>query len=208
MSGIPHDHYEPKTNGEKWLNSRLPIVGLIYDTIMIPTPKNLNWWFVFGSLALVVLIIQIVSGIFLTMSYKPAADEAFVLGAMGPLGTRIEPWGPTSREEAAEFFIRQVVGLLEGDVRTGDPFVVAGGGVGDQAVVAVVHRQLHVPLGREDRREHAQHVLSQALGGVLRGLMSFCPHGESRAPRHCFAVGCLVHLTGEKWRGRRDRGGI
>ncbi len=26
MSGIPHDHYEPKTNGEKWLNSRLPIV--------------------------------------------------------------------------------------------------------------------------------------------------------------------------------------
>jgi ubiquinol-cytochrome c reductase cytochrome b subunit len=39
--------------------------------------KNLNWWFVFGSLALVVLIIQIVSGIFLTMSYKPAAQDAF-----------------------------------------------------------------------------------------------------------------------------------
>jgi len=39
--------------------------------------KNLNWWFVFGSLALVVLIIQIVSGIFLTMSYKPSAEEAF-----------------------------------------------------------------------------------------------------------------------------------
>ena len=36
MSGIPHDHYEP---AEEWLHSRLPIVGLAYDTLMIPTPK-------------------------------------------------------------------------------------------------------------------------------------------------------------------------
>jgi hypothetical protein len=42
MAGIPHDHYEPKTKGEKWLSSRLPIVGLLYDTIMIPTPKKLE----------------------------------------------------------------------------------------------------------------------------------------------------------------------
>ena len=33
MSGIPHDHYEPKSNAEKWLHRRLPIVGLLYDTI-------------------------------------------------------------------------------------------------------------------------------------------------------------------------------
>ena len=31
MSGIPHDHYEPKTKGEKWVESRLPVIGLIYD---------------------------------------------------------------------------------------------------------------------------------------------------------------------------------
>ena len=29
MSGIPHDHYEPSSNGEKWLHRRLPIVGLM-----------------------------------------------------------------------------------------------------------------------------------------------------------------------------------
>jgi ubiquinol-cytochrome c reductase cytochrome b subunit len=29
MSGIPHDHYEPKTNFEKWLDARLPIVGCL-----------------------------------------------------------------------------------------------------------------------------------------------------------------------------------
>jgi ubiquinol-cytochrome c reductase cytochrome b subunit len=43
MAGIPHDHYEPKSNFEIWLHKRLPIVGLAYDTLMIPTPKNLNW---------------------------------------------------------------------------------------------------------------------------------------------------------------------
>ena len=48
MSGIPHDHYEPNSNAEKWLHRRLPIVGLLYDTLMIPTPKNLNWMWIWG----------------------------------------------------------------------------------------------------------------------------------------------------------------
>ena len=43
MAGIPHDHYEPKADWEKSLAKRLPVVGLMYDTLMIPTPKNLNW---------------------------------------------------------------------------------------------------------------------------------------------------------------------
>jgi ubiquinol-cytochrome c reductase cytochrome b subunit len=40
-------------------------------------PKNFNFWYFFGSLALLVLVIQIVTGIFLTMNYKPDADTAF-----------------------------------------------------------------------------------------------------------------------------------
>src|SRR6184192_1319560 len=40
-------------------------------------PKNFNFWYYFGSLALLVLVIQIVSGIFLTMNYKPDANLAF-----------------------------------------------------------------------------------------------------------------------------------
>ena len=47
---------------------------------------------------------------------QAAAGRAFVLGAVGPLGTRIEPWGPTSREEAGAFFTRQIAGLVEGEV--------------------------------------------------------------------------------------------
>jgi len=40
MGGIPHDHYEPKSKATKAINSRLPIIGLLYDTLMIPTPKK------------------------------------------------------------------------------------------------------------------------------------------------------------------------
>ena len=62
MAGIPHDHYEPKTKGEKWLSSRLPIVGLLYDTIMIPTPKNLNWMWIWGIVLTFCLALQIITG--------------------------------------------------------------------------------------------------------------------------------------------------
>ena len=77
MSGIPHDHYEPKTNAEKWLHRRLPIVALAYDTIMIPTPKNLNWMWIWGIVLAFALVLQIITGVVLAMHYTPQADLAF-----------------------------------------------------------------------------------------------------------------------------------
>ncbi len=77
MSGIPHDHYAPSSRGEKWLHRRLPIVGLIYDTIMIPTPKNLNWMWIWGIVLTFCLVLQIVTGIVLAMHYTPHVDQAF-----------------------------------------------------------------------------------------------------------------------------------
>jgi homocysteine S-methyltransferase len=44
------------------------------------------------------------------------ADRAFVAGAIGPLGLRIEPYGPTSFDEAKEMFAEQIAALLEGGV--------------------------------------------------------------------------------------------
>jgi homocysteine S-methyltransferase len=51
-----------------------------------------------------------------TVARRAAREKALVLGAMGPLGIRLEPWGPTARQEAIGFFTRQVRGLLEGGV--------------------------------------------------------------------------------------------
>ena len=51
-----------------------------------------------------------------TLARRAANGRALVVGAIGPLGIRLEPWGPTAREEAIGFFSRQVRGLLEGEV--------------------------------------------------------------------------------------------
>ncbi len=77
MAGIPHDHYEPKSAPEKWLHGRLPIVSLIYDTLMIPTPKNLNWMWIFGIVLAFCLVLMIATGIPLAMHYTPHVDMAF-----------------------------------------------------------------------------------------------------------------------------------
>ena len=77
MAGIPHDSYKPNSKGEKWLHSRLPIAGLIYDTLMIPTPKNLNWMWIWGIVLTFCLALQIITGIVLVMHYTPHVDMAF-----------------------------------------------------------------------------------------------------------------------------------
>ena len=77
MAGIPHDHYEPKPGFQTWLHTRLPIVNLFYDTLMLPTPKNLNWMWIWGIVLTFCLALQIVTGIVLAMHYTPNVDLAF-----------------------------------------------------------------------------------------------------------------------------------
>ncbi len=61
-----------------WIDERFPATKMWNDHLAkYYTPKNFNFWYFFGSLALVVLVIQIISGIFLTMHYKPDAAMAF-----------------------------------------------------------------------------------------------------------------------------------
>lgn len=61
-----------------WVDARFPLLKLWNEHLAkYYAPKNFNFWYFFGSLALVVLVIQIVTGIWLTMNYKPSADQAF-----------------------------------------------------------------------------------------------------------------------------------
>lgn len=61
-----------------WVGARFPIARMWKEHLSeYYAPKNFNFWYFFGSLALLVLVIQIVSGIFLTMHYKPDAELAF-----------------------------------------------------------------------------------------------------------------------------------
>jgi ubiquinol-cytochrome c reductase cytochrome b subunit len=61
-----------------WIDDRFPATKMWNDHLAkYYTPKNFNFWYFFGSLALMVLVIQIISGIFLTMHYKPDGAMAF-----------------------------------------------------------------------------------------------------------------------------------
>lgn len=61
-----------------WIDARLPISQPWKEHLSeYYAPKNFNVWYFFGSLAMLVLVIQLLTGLFLTMHYKPAADLAF-----------------------------------------------------------------------------------------------------------------------------------
>jgi len=62
-----------------WFDNRFPTANKQYREHMSEyyAPKNFNFWYFFGSLAMLVLVIQIVTGIFLVMHYKPDAAKAF-----------------------------------------------------------------------------------------------------------------------------------
>ena len=62
-----------------WVDERMPTAMREYKKHLSEyyTPKNFNFWFFFGGLAIMVLVIQLLTGIFLTMNYKPDAATAF-----------------------------------------------------------------------------------------------------------------------------------
>jgi ubiquinol-cytochrome c reductase cytochrome b subunit len=67
-----------KSGFMKWIDDRFPFTETMKaHATEYYASKNFNIWYVFGVLATVVLVIQLVSGIFLTMNYKPAAADAF-----------------------------------------------------------------------------------------------------------------------------------
>ena len=106
-----------------WVDNRFPASKLYKEHMSeYYAPKNFNFWYVFGSLALLVLVIQIVTGIFLTMHYKP--DAALAFGSVEYI-MRDVPWGWLIRymhsTGASAFFIvvylHMFRGLLYGSYR-------------------------------------------------------------------------------------------
>ena len=69
---------EGKGGFRAWLNKRLPVDQFVADQLTgYYAPKNFNIWYFFGSLALLVFVMQIVTGIFITMHFKPGEATAF-----------------------------------------------------------------------------------------------------------------------------------
>jgi ubiquinol-cytochrome c reductase cytochrome b subunit len=61
-----------------WINARFPLEKMLKEHVTeYYAPKDINAWYLFGSIAIFVLALQLITGIFLTMNYKPSATEAF-----------------------------------------------------------------------------------------------------------------------------------
>jgi ubiquinol-cytochrome c reductase cytochrome b subunit len=107
-----------------WFTNRFPTAFALYRDHMSEyyAPKNFNFWYFFGSLAMLVLVIQIVTGIFLVMHYKP--DAALAFGSVEYI-MRDVPWGWLIRymhsTGASAFFIvvylHMYRGLIYGSYR-------------------------------------------------------------------------------------------
>ena len=63
---------------QDWVDDRFPLTKLWNEHLAeYYAPKNFNFWYFFGSLAMLVLVMQLLTGVWLTMFYKPSAEEAF-----------------------------------------------------------------------------------------------------------------------------------
>jgi ubiquinol-cytochrome c reductase cytochrome b/c1 subunit len=70
--------YVPQNKALAWFERRLPVLGLLKSSFVdYPTPRNLNYWWTFGGILTVVLMVQIVTGIVLVMHYTPSSADAF-----------------------------------------------------------------------------------------------------------------------------------
>ena len=65
-------------NKESWIDQRFPLTKVWNEHLAeYYTPRNFNFWYFFGSLAILMLVMQLVTGIFLTMHFKPDSANAF-----------------------------------------------------------------------------------------------------------------------------------
>ena len=73
-----HDNHKSANAFMEWVDRRIPLTKVWNEHLAeYYAPKNFNFWYYFGSLAILMLVIQIATGIFLTMHYKPDAALAF-----------------------------------------------------------------------------------------------------------------------------------
>ena len=70
--------YTPANGFSRWLDERLPIMRMAHGQFVdFPTPRNLNYMWTFGGILTFMLVVQIVSGLVLSMHYQPSAEQAF-----------------------------------------------------------------------------------------------------------------------------------
>jgi ubiquinol-cytochrome c reductase cytochrome b subunit len=61
----------------RWFDDRLGITNAVWPVLKHPVPRDVNWWYVFGSAALVAFVVQVITGVALAFTYVPAPNSAY-----------------------------------------------------------------------------------------------------------------------------------
>ncbi|MBN9077827.1 MAG: cytochrome b [Rhizobiales bacterium 65-79] len=78
MSGMQHSTYTPKSGLGRWIDARMPLPRLMYDSfVAYPVPRNLNYAYTFGGILSLMLGLQIATGVVLAMHYAANSGLAF-----------------------------------------------------------------------------------------------------------------------------------
>src|SRR5262249_50690112 len=98
------------------LDARLPIIRLTHDSFVVyPVPRNLNYWWTFGAILAMCLVIQILTGVVLAMHFTPNVHDAFAsvqrIRRDVPYGWLIQPIHAVG---ASMFFLAVYVHMFRG----------------------------------------------------------------------------------------------
>ncbi len=114
MSG--HSNYNPTSGFGKWMDARLPIARFVHDGfVSYPVPRNLNGWYTFGGILMVMLISQIITGVVIAMYYTADISLAFesvhLLRRNVSYGNTLQVWHAVG---ASMFFFAVYIHIFRG----------------------------------------------------------------------------------------------
>ena len=154
MSGT--STYVPKSALARWIEARLPIVGLVHSSfIAYPTPRNLNYFWTFGAILSFMLVVQIVTGVVLYArvpgAFVDLAADAGWLDATRVV--RVDEHLPARADSSASTYL-----LDQSTVDQAIGVLLARGATLDGARVALAER---ARAGRTTRAEVARRILAE-----------------------------------------------
>ncbi len=114
MSG--HSTYNPTSGIGKWMDARLPLARLVHDSfVSYPVPRNLNGFYTFGGILMIMLVSQIITGVVIAMHYTSDAATAFesvqLLRRDVAYGGTLQAWHAVG---ASMFFVAVYIHIFRG----------------------------------------------------------------------------------------------
>ena len=177
--------YVPKTAIERWMDTRLPIIRFGADYMSLPTPKNLNYWYTFGAILALCLVVQIASGIFLAMQYPVEVPGVSMTNFLRTAKTEVDGKAPAIRTWTKE--LSEAMKRLKMDPKFATRSVNEGFSGGEKKRAEVLQLELLKPKFA---------ILDETDSGLDVDALRIVSEGVNRAKEaNQFGILMVTHYT-------------